>query len=183
MIQWAISRCDFIKVASISIWLLELINILTIIMMNRWFAIYIILVLWTYVPDGICLFLKRLEVITASVLLKDWRRDTAFLRQVKTRIMIFKVILLSHIYYLTGYGMNKRHRRLFLDIIKIVIRIACSWKCFAIDYSMLRNRLIFWIKLIYILGIDVVNWVTFWMSIPLINLGEHLIQYWHYLLI
>jgi hypothetical protein len=151
--------------------------------MNRWFAFYIILVLRAYVPDGICLFLKRLEVVNASILLKDWRRDTVFLRQVISRMVIFKVLLLSHINYLTCYGMNKWYGGLFLYIINIVIRIACCWKCFVIDNTLLGNRLIFWIKLINFLCINVVNRVTLGMSIPLIDLGEDLIEYRHYFLI
>jgi hypothetical protein len=155
--------------------------------MNRWSSFSIILVLRTYVSNGISLFIKRLEVVTASILLEGGRSNTALLIvhhwQITSRMVIFYVLWLSHIYYLSGYGVNKWSRGLFLDVIKIVIRIACSWKSFVIVYTMLWDRLIFWIKLIYILCIDVVNWVTFRLAIPLINLGEHLIQYWHYLLI
>jgi hypothetical protein len=156
-------------------------------MMNRWSSFSIILVLRTYVSNGISLFIKWLEVVTASILLEGGRRNTALLIvhhwQITSRMMIFYVLWLSHIYYLSCYGVNKWSRGLFLDVIKIVIRITCSWKSFVIVYTMLWDRLIFWIKLIYILCIDVVNRVTFRMAIPLINLGEHLIQYWHYLLI
>ena len=156
-------------------------------MVCRRFAFFIMLVLGTYVLDGIRIFIKRLEVVAASILLKDWRGCTALLIVLNGQdiswVVIFKVLLLSHINYLASYGMNKWHGRLVLDIISIVIGITCHWKRFIIDYTVFLNALIFWIKLIYILCIDVVNRVAFGMSIPLIDLGEYFIQYRHNLLI
>jgi hypothetical protein len=156
-------------------------------MVCRRFAFFIMLVWWTYVLDGICIFIKWLEVVAASILLKDCRGRTALLIVLNGQdiswVVIFKVLLLFHINYWAGYGMNEWHGRLISDIISIVIRITCLWKRLIIAYYLLWNALIFWIKLIYIFCIDVVDRVTFGMSIPLIDLGEYLIQYRHNLLI
>lgn len=97
--------------------------------------------------------------------------------------MIFKDLVLSGIYYLSGSGINKGCRWLLLYITDLVIRVRSSRISVSLVNSILLNRYFGLIKLIILRPIKAIQRVILGVSVPLVDLREDLVQDRHDFLI